>query len=172
MAAATNGTRLIMKIEFRLNGKAVSVECDPRKTLLEVIRGDLRHNGTKEGCGKGECGACTVLFDGRPVTACVIPVAQAAGHDIVTIEGIAGKNGELHPVQAAFVEEGAVQCGFCIPGMVLSSKALLDENPDPNESEIREALAGNLCRCTGYIKIFSAVKKAAAVIISSRRVKK
>ncbi|PKN01663.1 MAG: (2Fe-2S)-binding protein [Elusimicrobia bacterium HGW-Elusimicrobia-1] len=161
-----------MKINFRLNGKAVSADCDPRNTLLEIIREDLRHTGTKEGCGKGECGACTVLFDGKPVTACIIPAAQAAGHDITTIEGLSGKNSKLHPIQQAFVEVGAVQCGFCIPGMVLSAKALLDENPRPDEAAIREALSGNLCRCTGYIKIFDAVKKAAAVMLPARRNKK
>ncbi len=151
-----------MKITFTLNGKKITLaDCDPSRTLLEVIRGKPLHlTGTKAGCGKGECGACTVLFDGKPVTACLIPIAQVEGHSITTIEGITFDD-KLHPVQEAFIEEGAVQCGFCIPGMVLSSVALLNENKNPSEPEIREALSGNLCRCTGYIKIFSAVKKAA-----------
>ena len=158
-----------MKISFKLNSRQITLpDCDPRKTLLEVIRGEPLHlTGTKAGCGKGECGACTVLFDGKPVTACLIPVAQADGHSITTIEGLSSADGKLHPVQEAFIEEGAVQCGFCIPGMVLSSVALLEENKSPSESEIQEALSGNLCRCTGYVKIFSAVKKAAHKISSA-----
>jgi len=157
-----------MKISFKLNGRQITLtDCDPRKTLLEVIRGEPLHlTGTKAGCGKGECGACTVLFDGKPVTACLIPVGQADGHSITTIEGLATTDGKLHPVQEAFIEEGAVQCGFCIPGMVLSSVALLEENKSPSENEIKEALSGNLCRCTGYMKIFSAVKKAAQKLSS------
>lgn len=149
-----------MKINFVINEKKVTVDCDPRQILLKVIREELHLTGTKEGCGKGECGACTVLIDGTPVTSCLVPVGQVEGKKITTIEGLS-KNGKLHPIQESFIEKGAVQCGFCIPGMILSAKALLDRKKNPTEEEIKEGLSGNLCRCTGYIKIIEAVKDAA-----------
>lgn len=152
-----------MKIKFKVNGKEVALDCDPKKTLLKVLREDLFLTGTKEGCGKGECGACTVIIDGLTVNSCLVPVGQLEGKSVVTIEGLA-KNGKLHPVQEAFIEEGAVQCGFCTPGMVMSAKSLLDKNRNPSVEEIKIALSGNLCRCTGYTKIIEAVKKSAAKI--------
>jgi aerobic carbon-monoxide dehydrogenase small subunit len=146
--------------ELRVNGKTQRVTTHPTARLLDVLREDLELTGTKEGCGTGQCGACTVLLDGRPVNSCLLFVCDAAGHEVTTIEGLATP-GELHPLQAAFVEHGAVQCGFCTPGMVLAAKALLDANPHPTEEEIRRGLVGNLCRCTGYAKIVEAVKAAA-----------
>jgi aerobic carbon-monoxide dehydrogenase small subunit len=130
------------------------------RTLLEVLREDLGLTGTKNGCEVGECGACTVLMEGRPVNACLVLAGQANGHTIETIEGIS-QNNQMHRIQKSFIENGAVQCGFCIPGMVLATKALLQHNAHPNRHEIREALAGNLCRCTGYTKIIAAVEQAA-----------
>ncbi len=148
-----------MKIKFTVNGKKVEVDVAPMKRLLDILRDDLNLTGTKEGCGKGECGACSVIVDGEIVNSCLYPASQIEGKKVLTIEGVA--NGEkLHPIQKAFVEEGAVQCGFCTPGMVLATKALLDKNKNPSDKEIREGLSGNLCRCTGYEKIFKAVKKA------------
>jgi carbon-monoxide dehydrogenase small subunit len=148
-------------VSFRLNQHAVQVSTSPGRTLLEVLREDLGLTGAKNSCGgEGECGACTVLMDGKPVNACLILIGQAAGHEFVTIEGLAGRDG-LHPIQKAFVEAGAVQCGYCTPGAVLATKALLDEIPDPDEDQIRKGLAGNLCRCTGYTKMVAAVKLAA-----------
>ena len=147
-----------MKINFRINGKKTTVDVDPMKRLIDVIRDDLGLIGTKEGCSKGECGACSVIIDGELVTSCIYPVSQVEGKKIVTIEGI-GTPEKLHPIQKSFIKAGAVQCGFCTPGMILAAKALLDKNPDPCEAEIREALSGNLCRCTGYTKIRDAVKQ-------------
>ncbi len=132
-------------------------------TLLDFLRGELGLKGTKKGCDSGQCGACTVLMNGKTVDACLVLAIQADGREILTIEGLSS-GGRLHPLQEAFVEEGAVQCGFCTPGMILSAKALLDEKKDPSEEEIREALSGNLCRCTGYVKIIKAVQKAAALM--------
>lgn len=132
----------------------------PNRTLLEVIRNDLGLTGTKEGCGTGECGACTVLLDGEPVNACLTLALQAHGRKVTTIEGLA-KGDLLHPLQKAFIVHGAIQCGFCTPGMILSAKALLERNPKPKEIEIREALVGNLCRCTGYQKIVEAIRSVA-----------
>jgi carbon-monoxide dehydrogenase small subunit len=129
-------------------------------TLLAFLREQLKLTGTKEGCGNGQCGACTVIMDGKAVNSCLVLAVQADGARITTIEGVEGPDG-LHPLQQAFIDEGAVQCGFCTPGMILSAKALLDENADPDEGEIKEALSGNLCRCTGYVKIIRAVKNAA-----------
>ncbi len=147
-------------IRLNVNNKEYEVNVIPLKPLLNVLRDDLGLIGAKEGCGKGECGSCTVLLNGKPVTSCLVPVIQCEGKEIITIEGI-GDEDNLHPIQEAFVEEGAVQCGFCIPGMIISSYALLTKNKNPDEEEIKEAISGNLCRCTGYTKIIKAVKKAA-----------
>jgi carbon-monoxide dehydrogenase small subunit len=149
-----------MNIRFAVNGREVSVETDAETRLLDILREDLHLTGTKEGCGEGECGACTVLVDGLPVNSCLIPAPQVEGRDVLTIEGLAEGN-HLHPLQAAFVEQGAVQCGFCTPGFVLSAYALLRSNSSPTDEEILTALEGNLCRCTGYGKIVSAVRSAA-----------
>jgi carbon-monoxide dehydrogenase small subunit len=133
---------------------------DPRDTLLELLRDRIGLTGTKEGCGNGNCGTCTVLMDGAPVNACLVLALEVAGREVETIEGLASA-GELHPIQSALVELGGTQCGFCTPGIVLSAKALLDANPTPGEAEIRQAIAGNLCRCTGYGKIVDAIATAA-----------
>jgi len=135
---------------------------DPGRTLLRVLRDDLGRTGPKEGCDDSECGACMVLMDGRPVNACSYLALQAAGRSITTVEGLASGDGALHPLQRAFVEGGGIQCGFCTPGMLMSATALLAEDPDPSEDAIRDALAGNLCRCTGYQPIIRAVQRAAA----------
>lgn len=148
------------EIKFILNGKEVKVFVEPLKTLLEVLRQDLGHTEVKAGCEQGECGSCTVIMDGKIVNSCLVPAGQVAGAEIITISGI-GDEKNLHPIQKAFIEEGAVQCGFCIPGMILSTKVLLEKTLSPTDEQIREGLSGNLCRCTGYIKIFQAVKKAA-----------
>jgi carbon-monoxide dehydrogenase small subunit len=148
-----------LHIRLTVNGREVAVEVRPETTLLELIRDRLGLTGTKEGCGKGQCGACTVLLDGRPVNACLILAAQADGRSVVTIEGLE-RGGELDVVQKAFIDEGAVQCGFCTPGLILSTRALLDENPQPTEEQIREAISGHLCRCTGYAAIVRAIRRA------------
>ena len=150
-----------MTIELTVNGEVRRAEADPWKRLLDLLREDLRLTGTKEGCGEGECGACTVLLDGEPVNSCSFLALQAQGRRIVTVEGLA-ENEELHPLQRQFLAEGGVQCGFCTPGMLISAKALLDRNAAPSEDEIRIALSGNLCRCTGYQGIVRAVQAAAA----------
>jgi carbon-monoxide dehydrogenase small subunit len=147
-------------LNFTLNGEPIQVEIEPHLTLLQLLREKLELTGTKEGCGMGECGACTVLLDGKTVNSCIFPAVEAEGKSITTIEGIADGKGGLHPIQKAFIEHGAIQCGFCTPGMVLSVKALLDEIPKPTEEEIRNGIAGNLCRCTGYLQIVQAVKAA------------
>lgn len=148
-----------MKINFTLNSKSVSCEVEPDRRLIDFLREEMGLIGTKEGCGKGECGSCTVLMNGKPVCSCLVLCAQINESNIVTIEGL--QNGdELHPVQAAFIETGAVQCGFCTPGLVLSGVALLAKNPEPSEAEIRRAIAGNLCRCTGYTKVVDAIRLA------------
>ncbi|MBP1732566.1 MAG: aerobic-type carbon monoxide dehydrogenase, small subunit CoxS/CutS-like protein [Deltaproteobacteria bacterium] len=148
------------EMRFTLNGEEVKVEVDPTWTLLYVLRDVLELTGTKFGCGYGECGACTVIMDGQAVNSCLLPALEAEGRSVSTIEGLAGADGQLHPLQKAFVEHGAVQCGFCTPGMIMSAKALLDETQHPSEDEIKESIAGNLCRCTGYVKIIEAVKAA------------
>jgi carbon-monoxide dehydrogenase small subunit len=137
---------------------------DPGRTLLRVLRDDLGRTGAKEGCDDSECGACMVLVDGRPVNSCSYLALQAAGREITTVEGLAGPGGELHPLQRAFVEGGGIQCGFCTPGMLISAVALLAADPDPSEESIRDALAGNLCRCTGYQPIVRAVQAAASAL--------
>lgn len=150
-----------MTIEFICNNKKVSVEIDPSERAIDVLRDRLGLTGTKEGCGKGECGACTILMNGKAVNSCMVTGPKLHGTEIITIEGIHGADGKLHPIQEAFLDNGAVQCGFCTPGMVVSTKALLDENPRPSTEEIEEALSGNICRCTGYKKIVDAVHDAA-----------
>jgi len=147
-------------LSFTLNGEPVQVDIEPHLTLLQVLRDRLELTGTKEGCGMGECGACTVLLDGKTVNSCIFPALEVEGKSVTTIEGLADAKGGLHPIQKAFIEVGAVQCGFCTPGMVLSAKALLDETPKPTEEEIRNGIAGNLCRCTGYLQIVQAIKAA------------
>jgi carbon-monoxide dehydrogenase small subunit len=149
-------------IRFDVNGEEVSVRARSDWSLLRVLREELELTGAKEGCGAGECGACTVLVDGAAVNACLYPAFEVEGRKVVTIEGLVPPAGGLHPIQQAFVDCGAVQCGFCTPGMVLSAKALLDRRPDPTEEEIKLALAGNICRCTGYTQIVEAVKAAAS----------
>lgn len=145
---------------FTLNGERVEAEVEPWSTLLEVIRDNFDLTGTKEGCGYGECGTCTVLMDRLAVASCLVLALQAEGKDVVTIEGLVGPDGELHPLQKAFIQKGAIQCGFCTPGMILSAKALLEQNGDPTEEEIKKAVVGNICRCTGYVKIIEAIKSA------------
>jgi aerobic carbon-monoxide dehydrogenase small subunit len=150
-----------VKVHLKVNGLAYQTEVEPRRTLLELIREDLELMGTKEGCGLGECGTCTVLVDGKPIKSCITLAVQANGREVTTIEGLEKSDGTLHPLQQAFIDHGAIQCGFCTPGMILSAKALLDENPRPTELEVRQAIAGNLCRCTGYQKIVEAIMAAA-----------
>jgi len=146
-------------LTMKLNGEQVTVEVKPDAMLVDVLRDQLELTGTKEACGEGECGACTVLLDGEPVTSCLVPALKARGQEVMTVEGLAS-GGDLHLLQKAFIEYGAVQCGYCTPGMLMSAKALLDRNPQPTEEEIRQAISGNLCRCTGYIKIVDAIKAA------------
>jgi carbon-monoxide dehydrogenase small subunit len=143
-------------VELKINGEIYEVFIEPKKTLLEVLREDLGLTGTKEVCDMGTCGACTVLMDGKPVLSCLLLARTCKGKEITTIEGL--RKGEiLHPLQESFIKKGAIQCGMCTPGMILSAKALLDENPNPTEIEVRRAIAGNLCRCTGYVKIVEAI---------------
>jgi carbon-monoxide dehydrogenase small subunit len=148
-------------LRFAVNGEAVEPAFAPHKTLLEVLREDLGLTGTKHGCELGECGTCAVLLDGKPVLSCLVLGLECEGRSVETVEGMAGPQG-LHPLQKAFSDLGAAQCGYCTPGFLLTAKALLEENPRPTLSQIQEALAGNLCRCTGYIKIYEAVELAAA----------
>jgi carbon-monoxide dehydrogenase small subunit len=149
----------LKEINLTVNNRPYRLSVLPWRTLLEVIRENLGLTGTKEGCGLGECGACTVLIDGRAVNSCLVLAAEADGKEITTIEGLADGD-KLHPLQQAFVDHGGLQCGFCTPGMILSAKALLDENPTPTEEEIKQGIAGNLCRCTGYAKIIESIKAA------------
>ncbi|MEN6616856.1 MAG: (2Fe-2S)-binding protein [Syntrophorhabdus sp.] len=149
------------EITFTLNNEKTVVEVDPKWTLLYVLREVLEMTGTKEGCGYGECGACTVIIDGQAINSCIFPIMETEGKKIVTIEGLITKEGALDPLQKAFVDEGAVQCGFCIPGMIMSAKALLDAKPKPTQDDIAESIEGNLCRCTGYVKIVDAIKSVA-----------
>ena len=154
-------------LELTINGERHEVTADPQRSLLDVLRFDLGLTGTKENCLEAECGVCTVLLDDRAVNACILLAAQCQGRRVLTIEGLA-RDGERHPLQQAFIDHGAVQCGYCIPAMILSAKAYLDEHPGPTEAEVREALAGNLCRCTGYQKITEAVLAAARVMRGER----
>jgi len=148
------------EIEFVINGKPYELSIPPWKTLLEMIREDLILTGTKEGCGQGECGSCTVIMGGKTVNSCLVPAVEADNQEIITIEGLAdGEN--LHPIQDAFVEQAGMQCGFCTPGMIISVKSLLDRNPNPSLEEIKEGIAGNFCRCTGYTKIVESISAAA-----------
>ena len=150
-----------LEIHLTVNGRQYSVEADPAKRLLDLLREDLHLTGVKEGCGIGECGACTVILDGKTVNSCLVLAGQAEGSEIITIEGVRGKEGTLHLLQEAFIEAGAVQCGFCTPGMILSAYALLESKSKPSVEEIKEAVSGNLCRCTGYKQIIQAVNIAA-----------
>ncbi|MDO8691041.1 MAG: (2Fe-2S)-binding protein [Dehalococcoidia bacterium] len=147
-------------IKLTVNGQEYEVAVEPNRSLLDVLRDDLELTGTKKGCETGDCGACTVIMDGKPVSSCLVLAVAARDKNILTIEGVA-QGGKLHPVQEAFINLGAIQCGYCTPGMILSAKALLEENPHPTEWEVREAIAGNLCRCTGYVKIVKAILAAA-----------
>jgi carbon-monoxide dehydrogenase small subunit len=146
------------EISFVFNGNKMIMTIEDHWTLLHLIREELGYTGTKEGCGSGECGACTVIVDGMAVNSCLYLAAEIDGKDLVTIEGLASADGTLHPIQKSFVENGGIQCGFCSPGMILSAKALLDENPNANEAEIKDAIAGNICRCTGYVQIIDSIK--------------
>ncbi|MBM4428893.1 MAG: (2Fe-2S)-binding protein [Chloroflexi bacterium] len=145
------------EISLRINGQETLIAVDASWTLAQVLREQLGLTGTKIGCEEGECGACTVLVDGQPVNSCIYPALKASGRHIRTVEGLA-HDGQLHPLQQAFLEHGAVQCGYCTPGLLLSAVALLERNPHPSEAEIRRAISGNLCRCTGYIKVIRAIQ--------------
>ena len=150
-----------MNIYITVNGKEYCVDIEPQERLIDLLRNRLRLTGAKESCGEGECGACTVIMDGAAVTSCSVLAFQARGSNILTIEGLAPL-GEMDVIQKAFVKNGAIQCGYCTPGMIMSAKALLMKNPDPSETEIRSAIAGNICRCTGYVNIVKAIQDAAA----------
>ena len=155
------------EVRFRVNGLTEACTVDDDRTLLQLLRDDLDLTGAKEGCNEGECGACMVLLDGKPVNSCLVLAVEVDGHEVTTVEGLA-RDGRLHPVQEAFLRHHAVQCGFCSPGMILCAVALLAENTDPTEAEARTALAGNLCRCTGYRQILDAVLDAAKVLRDAR----
>jgi len=150
-----------MMINIQINGTAHALDAPPMKRLLDVLREDVHLTGTKEGCGEGECGACSVIVDGEVINSCLVPVCQVSGSAILTVEGLA-RDGRLDPLQQAFLECGGAQCGICTPGMLIAARALLDETPRPSRDEIKEAIAGNLCRCTGYVKIIDAIQQAAA----------
>jgi carbon-monoxide dehydrogenase small subunit len=143
-------------IELKVNGEIYELAVEPRRTLLEVLRENLGLTGAKEGCDTGECGTCTVLMEGRPVLSCLILAVESQGKEILTVEGLA-KEGHLHPLQQSFIDHGAIQCGFCTPGVILTAKAFLDESSHPGKEEVKRAIGGNLCRCTGYVKIIEAI---------------
>jgi len=147
-------------INLKINGEPYEVSIKPNTTLLDFLRDKIGLTGTKKGCDTGQCGACTVLLDGKPINSCLVLAADANGKEILTVEGL-NRDGQLHPLQETFIQEGAVQCGYCTSGMLLSAKALLDENPAPKEEEVKKAISGNLCRCTGYVRIVKAVLVAA-----------
>jgi len=149
------------EIMVTINGELNRFFIRTNTFLLDLLRDELGLTGAKRGCNKGECGSCTVLLDGRPVRSCLFPAVMADGRQVVTIEGLEGPGGKLHPLQEAFIQQGAIQCGFCTPGMILTAKGLLDENPNPAEEEIRRAISGNICRCTGYVKIIDAIRTVA-----------
>ena len=161
-----------LPIQLTINISVHKIEVDPRKTLLAVLREQLHLTGTKEGCSTGDCGACTVLLDGEPITSCLLLAVQANGRKITTIEGIAQQTTGLHPFQDEMVQLGGLQCGFCTAGIIMSGVALLNRNENPDEDEMRHALAGNLCRCTGYTKVIDALKKAAQKVRTQNRTKK
>ncbi|MCL2336004.1 MAG: (2Fe-2S)-binding protein [Firmicutes bacterium] len=153
-------------IELEINGRIYEIPVSPKDLLVDVVRKKVGLTGTKKGCGQGDCGACTVLLDGEPVLSCITLAIACQGKKITTIEGLVAEDGTLHPIQQSFVEHGAVQCGFCTPGMILSSKALLDKNQQPTELEIKRGIAGNICRCTGYKRIVEAIKAAGDTLAS------
>jgi carbon-monoxide dehydrogenase small subunit len=148
-------------IELKVNGELYKLRIETKRTLLEVLREQLGLTGTKEMCNKGDCGGCTVILDGRAILACMMLALEADGKEVVTIEGLAGEGYRLHPLQKAFVEFGAIQCGYCTPGFIMAAKALLDKNPDPSEDQIKESISNNICRCTGYVQIVEAIQAAA-----------
>ena len=153
-----------VSVSFTLNGDLVTAEVPPSWTLLKTLREYFELTGSKEGCGVGECGACTVIIDGDAINSCIYPILEVEGKSVTTIEGVASKDGTLHSLQKAFLENNGVQCGFCTSGMIMSAKALLDHNPDPTEDEVRASIAGNLCRCTGYVQIVESIEKATEMI--------
>ena len=155
-------------ISFVLNGERIEVDVEPHWTLLYLLREHFELTGAKEGCGMGECGACTVIVDGKAVTSCIFPVMEVAGTEVTTIEGLLGEGNELHPLQQSFLDNAGVQCGFCTPGMIMSGRALLDENTRPTEDEIRHAIAGNICRCTGYVQIVRSIKAAGELMSKNK----
>ncbi len=159
------------EMRLRINGSECDLAAHPAERLVDVLRNQAGITSVKEGCGTGQCGSCTVLLDGRPVVSCLTFAGDAVGREITTVEALA-KGGEMHPLQKAFMEHGAVQCGFCTPGMLLAAKALLDENPAPSEDDIRRGLSGNLCRCTGYAKIIEAIQSVAGVRKAARAPRK
>ena len=149
------------EIQFILNGSKVTITAEAHKRLIDILRGPIGQTGTKEGCGEGECGACTVIVDGQAVNSCLYPALEIEGKHVLTIEGLQGEGNQLSVIQRAFVQQGGIQCGFCTPGMIMSTKALLDTNPNPTEEDIRDAILGNLCRCTGYVQIIESIQSAA-----------
>ena len=153
-----------ISVTFTLNGDLVTAEVPPNWTLLKTLREYFELTGPKEGCGVGECGACTVIVDGDAINSCIYPIPEVEGKSVTTIEGVADKDGTLHPLQKAFLENNGVQCGFCTSGMIMSAKALLDQNSEPTEDQIRASIAGNLCRCTGYVQIVDSIEKAVEMI--------